>query len=167
MSSGRSFKELQKLREAFDLFDLDKDGLIDIEELRKLINKIQKRAISLAEVETFMEKVEVNGKISFKELCELLPLIIPNDPDAELKRAFDEVDIDQCGSLDFVEFVVLLEELGFEVSEDEKKKFASLDFNERSSIDFEEFKSVYIILQDFTVVEIKQKRKEIKCCYLS
>lgn len=107
MSSGRSFKELQKLREAFDLFDLD---------------KIQKRAISLAEVETFMEKVEVNGKISFKELCELLPLIIPNDPDAELKRAFDEVDIDQCGSLDFVEFVVLLEELGFEVSELMKKR---------------------------------------------
>lgn len=172
-TANLSDKERQNLRETFDLFDIDKNGTIDIDELQKMINKLQHRAISLEEAQALMKKVDINGNgtLSFEEFCELFTMITPGDPDAEIKRAFDVIDTDQSGSLDFEELKVLFTNLGIEAPDDKLRDiFDIFDTDQSGDIDFDEFKVIYeqYGVQGLTVEEIKLKNIKINkkqhCC---
>jgi len=61
---------LEDLREAFNLFDINKDGQIDARELRKVL-----KCLSFPETEEECKKIiksldtDRNGQLSFDELC--------------------------------------------------------------------------------------------------
>ena len=69
--NGRALgEEMAYIREAFDLFDKDSDGTIELKELKAVMNDLG-RTVSDKELEEMMEDVDAagNGSIDFDEFC--------------------------------------------------------------------------------------------------
>ena len=62
--------DMAYIREAFNLFDKDSDGTIDLHEMKAVMNDLG-RTVSEEELEEMMEEVDTdgNGSIDFEEFC--------------------------------------------------------------------------------------------------
>eukprot|EP00299_Pterocystis_sp_00344_P008465 c3222_g1_i1.p1 GENE.c3222_g1_i1~~c3222_g1_i1.p1 ORF type:complete len:166 (-),score=49.26 c3222_g1_i1:3-500(-) len=70
----KSFKsEKEELRDAFNVFDLDKDGVITTEEITSILNGLG-QTISRDEINLIMKYVDIDndGTISFDEFCKMM-----------------------------------------------------------------------------------------------
>jgi len=61
------------LREAFKIFDRDRDGFIDMKELKKVTTMLGQQ-LTKEEVEDFMKEADVdgNGKLDYDEFVKML-----------------------------------------------------------------------------------------------
>lgn len=66
--------EIQNLRSIFDMFDPEKSGFIQINDLETIMGSLQRDA---TEVHDFVDKLDPssNGRISFEEFLELMQQI--------------------------------------------------------------------------------------------
>merc|ERR1712151_1137089 len=94
-----SEEQKNEIKEAFELFDADGSGQIDVEEL-----KIATRALGFepkkGEIEAMIASVDDDGsgQIGFDEFLRMMTnKILNRDPEEELHKAFKLIDDDETG----------------------------------------------------------------------
>lgn len=114
-------EQKQEIKEAFDLFDTDKDQAIDYHEL-----KVAMRALGFEVKKPEVLKVlrdydrEGTGKITFQGFFEVMSdWIKDRDPQEEILKAFDLFDDDHTGKISMRNLRRVARDLGETISEDE------------------------------------------------
>merc|ERR1719206_857458 len=135
-----SQEDIQKLKEAFNLFDKDGDGTIDEDELLDLMITLDP-SMTRDEFKQLIQQYDTDGdgQIDWEEFCVLMkPAILSTDmadndgimTEEDMKAAFNiadadgsgfiEKDEDKSGGIDFTEFKQLMVVLNEAESEDEE-----------------------------------------------
>uniref|UniRef100_A0A9L0S885 Centrin 1 n=1 Tax=Equus caballus TaxID=9796 RepID=A0A9L0S885_HORSE len=95
----------QEVREAFDLFDANGSGTIDVKELKKMISEVDK---------------EGTGKISFNDfLAVMTQKMAEKDTKEEILKAFRLFDDDETGKISFKNLKRVANELGENLTDEE------------------------------------------------
>ncbi|KAI8359978.1 hypothetical protein BD560DRAFT_405087 [Blakeslea trispora] len=83
-------KQLE-LKEAFDAFDKDGDGVINVHELQAMMEKLGDK-LSLQEAQGLIQDVDLDkdGVVSFNEFCVMMGVKQPTE--AIIKRSLDQPD---------------------------------------------------------------------------
>uniref|UniRef100_A0A669CXU5 Centrin 3 n=1 Tax=Oreochromis niloticus TaxID=8128 RepID=A0A669CXU5_ORENI len=119
----RELTEDQKheIKEAFELFDTDKDKEIDYHEL-----KVAMRALGFEVKKVDVLKIlkdydrEGNGKITFEDFSEVVTdRILERDPKEEIMKAFKLFDDDESGKISLRNLRRVARELGENISDEE------------------------------------------------
>lgn len=144
---GLSEEEVADLKEAFSMFDIDGDGTITLVELKEVMRSLGQNP-SEKELMQMINSVDGNGdhEIDFEEFLILMSskkAKDSNDPDKELRDAFDVFDADGSGSISRDELKKLMRNLGQSLSDAELDAMMDeVDQDGNGEIDFEEFKSM-------------------------
>ncbi|KAK2094581.1 Centrin-1 [Saguinus oedipus] len=111
----------QEVREAFDLFDVDGSGTIDVKEL-----KVAMRALGFEPRKEEMKKMisevdkEGTGKISFNDfLAVMTQKMSEKDTKEEILKAFRLFDDDETGKISFKNLKRVANELGENLTDEE------------------------------------------------
>ncbi|XP_076991969.1 centrin-1 [Tamandua tetradactyla] len=111
----------QEVREAFDLFDADGSGNIDVKEL-----KVAMRALGFEPRKEEMKKMmcevdkEGTGKISFNDfLAVMTQKMAEKDTKEEILKAFRLFDDDETGKISFKNLKRVASELGENLTDEE------------------------------------------------
>ncbi|XP_072137341.1 centrin-3 isoform X1 [Mobula birostris] len=114
-------EQKQEVKEAFDLFDTDKDKAIDYHEL-----KVAMRALGFdvkkADVLKILKDYDRHstGKISFEDFSEVVTdWILDRDPREEMLKAFKLFDDDDSGKINLRNLRRVARELGENMSDEE------------------------------------------------
>ena len=113
-----SDEQINLLKEAFDLFDMEKTGKIDYHEL-KLTLKAFGFKISKEEMYSIKEKLDPNSnnKISFDEFIDFMT----RNPKEEAILAFDLFDEDKKGKINIKNLKKAVKEINENLSDNELK----------------------------------------------
>jgi centrin-3 len=115
--------QLNLLKEAFDLFDMEKTGNIDYHEL-KLTLKAFGFKVKKQEIINLMQKFESNSwnKISFNDFIDLMTdKFSERDPREEAIMAFDLFDEDKKGKINIKNLKKAVKEINENLTENELK----------------------------------------------
>lgn len=114
-------EQKQEVREAFDLFDADGSGTIDVKEL-----KVAMRALGFEPKKEEMKKMvsevdkEGTGRISFNDfLAVMTQKMAEKDTKEEILRAFRLFDDDETGKISFRNLKRVATELGENLNDEE------------------------------------------------
>ncbi|XP_061603567.1 centrin-3 isoform X2 [Phyllopteryx taeniolatus] len=140
-----SDEQKHEIREAFELFDTDKDNQIDYHEL-----KVAMRALGfeLKKVDVMQilkdYDMEGSGKIAFEDFNEVVSeLILQRDPKEEILKAFRLFDDDESGTISLRNLKRVARELGENTSEEELRSMIdAFDGDGDGEINQEEFLSI-------------------------
>lgn len=138
-------EQKQEIREAFELFDTDKDGFIDYYELKVCMRALGfevKKANVLKILHDY--DIEGTGKIGFDDFNEVMTdLMLERDPQTELLKAFKLFDDDTTGKISLRNLRRVARELGESMTDDELRAMIDeFDKNGDGEIDEEEFLSI-------------------------
>ncbi|XP_075885914.1 centrin-3 isoform X1 [Nelusetta ayraudi] len=143
----RELTEEQKheIKEAFDLFDTDKDQAIDYHEL-----KVAMRALGFEVKKVDVLKIlkdydrEGTGKITFEDFSEVVTdRILDRDPKEEVLKAFKLFDDDESGKISLRNLRRVARELGENVTDEELRSMIDeFDTDGDGEINQEEFLSI-------------------------
>ncbi|CUV04981.1 unnamed protein product [Cryptosporidium hominis] len=122
VSKRTELTEQQKMeiKEAFELFDGDSIGYIDIKEV-----KVAMRALGFdpkkEELKKILSNVELNnGMVSYNDFYDLVETkILQRDPKEEIIKAFKLFDDDETGKITFKNLKRVAKELGENISDEE------------------------------------------------
>ncbi|XP_061887884.1 centrin-3 isoform X1 [Entelurus aequoreus] len=119
----KELSEEQKLeiREAFELFDTDKDNAIDYHELKVAMRALgfEVKKLDVMQILKDYDREE-NGKINFEDFNEVvMELILERDPKEEIMKAFRLFDDDESGAISLRNLRRVARELGENTSEEE------------------------------------------------
>lgn len=138
-----SEEQKQEIREAFELFDCDKDNEIDYNELKVALRalgiELKKNAVkSILKLYNIKDE---GGTITFEQFNEIVTdMLLEREPTDEIVRAFKLFDEDDCGKITFRNLKKISRELGENLTDEELR--CMIDEFDRSgdgSINFEEF----------------------------
>ncbi|XP_008421400.1 centrin-3 [Poecilia reticulata] len=143
----RELTEEQKheIKEAFDLFDTDKDKEIDYHEL-----KVAMRALGFEVKKVDVLKIlkdydrEGSGKITFEDFNEVVTdRIMERDPKEEIMKAFRLFDDDESGKISLRNLRRVARELGENISDEELRSMIDVfDTDGDGEINQEEFLAI-------------------------
>ncbi|XP_061783192.1 centrin-3 isoform X2 [Nerophis lumbriciformis] len=143
----KELSEEQKLeiREAFELFDTDKDNAIDYHELKVAMRALgfEVKKLDVMQILKDYDREE-NGKISFEDFNEVvMELILDRDPKEEIMKAFRLFDDDESGAISLRNLRRVARELGENTSEEELRSMIDVfDTDGDGEINQEEFMSI-------------------------
>ena len=128
-----------ELRTAFDLFDLDSNGLIDEAELRLVVSAL---GADESEASRILREADTDGDgvISFAEFAALVRPLYDESGEA-LRRAFEMFDADGSGFIDRSELSLMLRKLGFEWQG--TNVFRAADTDGDGKVSFDEFVAAF------------------------
>eukprot|EP01147_Barroeca_monosierra_P008815 gene8815-1180_t len=137
--------ERQEIKEAFDLFDTDKDGCLDYHEL-----KVAMRALGFdvkkAEVQKIMREYDRDnaGLISEQDFNAVVgDRILDRNPIEEVMKAFKLFDEDQTGKISIGNLRRVARELGEDIPDEElKAMIEEFDQDNDGEINEEEFLAI-------------------------
>ncbi|KAG8844156.1 Calcium-binding component of the spindle pole body (SPB) half-bridge [Tulasnella sp. 330] len=116
-----SDEQKQEIKEAFELFDTDKDGALDYHEL-----KVAMRALGFdlkkAEVLKILRDHDKSGGglIEFEDFAKIMSeRILARDPHDEIRRAFQLFDDDNTGKISLRNLKRVAKEVGENLDDDE------------------------------------------------
>ncbi|KEI38895.1 uncharacterized protein L969DRAFT_50490 [Mixia osmundae IAM 14324] len=116
-----SDEQRAEIKEAFELFDLDKDGMLDYHEV-----KVAFRALGFdlkkAEVLKLLRDHDENGRslMSFESFQRITTdKMLTRDPLDEIRRAFQLFDDDKTGKIDIRNLRRVAKEIGENLDDDE------------------------------------------------
>eukprot|EP01084_Bolivina_argentea_P270276 459533_1 len=156
-----SKEDIEKLKEAFALFDKDGSGSIEKEELLDILIQLDPR-MTRDEFEKLLAEYDTDGdgQIDWPEFVVLMkPAIVDinfDDTDAkmteeDMKSAFNIADADGSGMIEKEELGSLLASLGQALTIDDLDAlFIELDADKSGGIDFDEFKNLMVVLNDIS-----------------
>ncbi|OCT67657.1 hypothetical protein XELAEV_18038958mg [Xenopus laevis] len=114
-------EQKQEIREAFDLFDTDGTGTIDVKEL-----KVAMRALGFEPKKEEIKKMiadidkEGTGKIAFSDfMCAMTQKMAEKDSKEEIMKAFRLFDDDETGKISFKNLKRVAKELGENLTDEE------------------------------------------------
>ncbi|XP_061887885.1 centrin-3 isoform X2 [Entelurus aequoreus] len=143
----KELSEEQKLeiREAFELFDTDKDNAIDYHELKVAMRALgfEVKKLDVMQILKDYDREE-NGKINFEDFNEVvMELILERDPKEEIMKAFRLFDDDESGAISLRNLRRVARELGENTSEEELRSMIDVfDTDGDGEINKEEFMSI-------------------------
>ncbi|WP_199247608.1 EF-hand domain-containing protein [[Phormidium] sp. ETS-05] len=130
--------EVQKLWEAFTVFDADGSGAISVEELGQVVRSLGQNPSDIELREMIKEvDVDASGTIDFEEFKALM-VAQRGDRISRLKLAFSVFDEDGSGRITADEMKDVMGQFGLTEAELEEM-LKEVDFDGDGSIDFEEF----------------------------
>ncbi|KAG5639631.1 Calcium-binding component of the spindle pole body (SPB) half-bridge [Sphagnurus paluster] len=137
-----SDEQKQEIKEAFELFDTDKDGCVDYHEL-----KVGMRALGFD-----MKKAEVlkllrdhdktgHGLMDFEDFAKIMSeRILARDPMEEIRRAFQLFDDDNTGKISLRNLRRVAKEIGDRLEDDELQAMIDeFDLDQDGEINEQEF----------------------------
>ena len=134
--------KINEFKEAFEIFDKDKDGYITTKELGDIMKNLGQTP-SEAELQDMINEVDIdgNGTIDFKEFLGLMARKMrDNDSEEELIEAFKVFDRDGNGLISNVELQHVMTSLGENVTMDEvDEMIKEADLDGDVYINYEEF----------------------------
>ncbi|KAJ9077137.1 Centrin-3 [Entomophthora muscae] len=143
-------RDKKNILEVFQLFDLDKDGFLDIFQLhyslRALGLPVCKKEL-LSYIRHFTPDAPIGRELISKEdfIMLMRNKLMSRDPESELKRAFNHFDTEGTGKITVTSLKKIANELGQDMSEEELKLMIDeFDLNEDNAIDYEEFKRIML-----------------------
>lgn len=145
-------EQIADFREAFDLFDKDRDGRITSHELLTVMKNIRQPATDsdIQDMITHADK-DGNGTVEFDEFLSMMARrLTVQDPEdeesarrrheAEMRQAFQVFDIDGDGLIDAHELRQTMANLGENLSdEDVRAMIKEADKNGDGKVDYDEF----------------------------
>ncbi|PAA64908.1 hypothetical protein BOX15_Mlig010231g3 [Macrostomum lignano] len=148
-----SGRQLKKLKDAFDFFDIDNDGRISSVELHKVLRFLGTK-VNEEEVKTMIADVDTNGNgtVEFNEFLRMMRSYYHrhcdgHSEDAEMWEAFKAFDHNGDNYIDFTEIKKTMQFLGEEVTDaDVKSMIKEADVDKDGRINFEEFKKMLSLL---------------------
>nr|KAF6440108.1 centrin 3 [Rousettus aegyptiacus] len=127
-----SEEQKQEIKDAFELFDTDKDEAIDYHELKSFplssshLDKVAMRALGFDVKKADVLKIlkdydrEATGKITFEDFNEVVTdWILERDPHEEILKAFKLFDDDDSGKISLRNLRRVARELGENMSDEE------------------------------------------------
>ena len=142
---GLSSDEIEEIKEAFDIFDIDQSGEISVSELLQSMKNlgfdVKNKAIyqMIAEMDD-----DGNGTISFEEFLDMMTARISEKNSREdLMRVFNLFDVDRQGEISVDNLRRVAQELGEEIDEKELAEIVQrADLNGNSQLDFDDFYNI-------------------------
>jgi Ca2+-binding EF-hand superfamily protein len=111
----------QELREAFELFDADKTGYIDLHELKVLMRALG-FDVKKPDVVKMVHEVDPSntGSVDYEQFLEIMgSRYAERDPEEEIRKAFGLFDDDHSGKISIKNMKRVARELGENLSEEE------------------------------------------------
>jgi centrin-1 len=143
--NGLTEDEVLEIKEAFDLFDGDKSGEIDTEELKQALKNlgIDAKNQTLTNMMNDLDK-DKSGKIDFDEFIEMMTAKMSDrDTREDLKKVFDLFlgeDAKDGSKISFKHLKRVAKELNENMSDEElNEMIARADLDKDNAVDFEEF----------------------------
>ncbi|KAI8503147.1 centrin-3 [Branchiostoma floridae] len=138
-------EQKQEIKEAFELFDTDKDHAIDYHEL-----KVAMRALGFDVKKADVLKIlrdydrEATGKISYEDFSEVMTdMMLDRDPREEVMKAFRLFDDDDSGKISLRNLRRVARELGENMTDEELRAMIDeFDKDGDGEINEEEFHAI-------------------------
>jgi calmodulin len=134
--------KISEFREAFEIFDKDKDGYITIKELGEIMKNLGQTPTE-TELQDMINEVDIdgNGNIDFKEFLGLMARKMRDtDTDEELIEAFKVFDRDCNGQITAQELKHVMTNLGEKIEDAEvEEMIKEADLDGDGYINYEEF----------------------------
>ena len=131
-----------EVKEAFELFDVEKKGSIDYTEVKVAVRALG-FPLKKSELVEHLEKYDRDhtGRIDYDDFHDLMThLITTRDPVDEMKSAFELFDLDGDGKITLRNLRKICRELGQDFSENELQHMIDeFDHDEDGAICFDEF----------------------------
>ena len=133
-------------KEAFDLFDTERRGSINVDQIRRAMKKFG-QDLSRREIEEMIKDLDSDnsGSLTFEEFITLMTKqVVEEDIEVleedEVIEAFKSFDVDKDGKISMQEFRFILTKLGDKFTEDEcDAVFKEADLDHNGVLDFHEF----------------------------
>ncbi|RCH96859.1 hypothetical protein CU097_013969 [Rhizopus azygosporus] len=166
MSNRINQQELKSLKEAFNLYDTDHEGAIDVNKFENIVKSLGMIGTDDQRIRELIKENDSNhdGKIDFEEFVNIMNQLVSQSPLAsphetrtnqhyskrmsrheldELKMCFDKFDKNGDGQISEEELREVMKGLGEHLTEKEIKDMMNdADTNKDGHIDFEEFKQL-------------------------
>ena len=145
---GVSQDEISELKEAFDLFDTEKTGAIEIEELKHTMNSLsfERKNKMVYQILDKLDGPQFKNKdrITFEEFLDLMTARIHDkDSKEEIMKVFELFDYDGKGHITLEDLKNICFELGEELSEQELKEMIDrADLDGKGYVNAEEFYNI-------------------------
>ena len=137
-----SEQAINEFKEAFNIFDKDKDGYITIKELDQIMKKLG-QAPTESELQNMINEVDIdgNGTIDFREFLGIMTKKLKEtDSEDELIEVFKIFDSDGNGLINSNELLNVMVTLGENINkEDIEDLIKEVDHDYDGFINFEEF----------------------------
>ncbi|KAJ2715261.1 hypothetical protein H4R19_001301 [Coemansia spiralis] len=133
-----------EIAKAFTTADTDKDGAITAPQVSAAVQYLG-FAVGDASVAAVLQGVAAAPAVTLADFTQLVRSLppLPEDPDAELKEAFNVFDKDGNGSISKSELRQVMVSLGENLSDEEiEAMFGEADTNKDDVISFSEFKTM-------------------------
>jgi len=141
-TSGLTKDQEIEIKEAFDIFDTNKSGTMDNEELRDAMRALG-FDVTKEETMRLIQKTDMHneGEISFDVFRAILtPYMLNMDPVREIKRAFCLFDVDHKGYITIDNLKTIAEEMGDKMTDEELSlMIEKFDTDNDGKISFDEF----------------------------
>lgn len=147
-----TLEELHTLQEAFQLYDINGDGYINIEQFTRIVMSLGLISNNLPsqqqkeKLEHILQWSDANkdNKIDFNEFAHAMYQFMPHEEDDEVKACFQYFDLNHDGFISQKELeYVLNQKFNTNLTFNEIKDMMLLaDINKDGYIDFDEFKKV-------------------------
>lgn len=134
--------KIAEFREAFEIFDKDKDGYITIKELGEIMKNLGQTPTDQELNDMILEvDLDGNGNIDFKEFLGLMARKMrDSDTEEELIEAFKIFDRDGNGFISAGELKHVMTSLGEKITDEEvDEMIKEADIDGDGSINYEEF----------------------------
>merc|ERR1712086_1239624 len=118
---GLTEEQIEEIREAFNLFDADNSGAIDVRELKAAMRALGFE-VKKEELKKMISDIDSdgNGSIEFQEFLEMMTgKMGEKDPREDIEKVFKLFDDDNTNKISFRNLARVAEELGENIDDEE------------------------------------------------
>lgn len=130
---------VEAMKQAFEMFDADKNGTISVSEIKSVLKKLGK-TMSDKEIKNMMANVDKDnsGEIDFDEFCEMMGMASEEEL---IREAFNVFDCNGDKKISANELVYVMNAIGEPITQEEADEMIKMaDKDGDFQIDFEEFR---------------------------